>query len=181
MGIRQSIETFIAAATSAGWRVERRDEAKALDLPVEVIQRYGLLPLGYREFLCNVAQATSADEGVWFLSERDFQRRTPGSFAWNEIEKMALDSAAHDADRQRVASFWDRHLPIMMAPDGDYDYLALALADAAVVHGYDPYWEEVSRVTDSFEDWLLMFAKELADPGSNPNAPLALRIMSQSG
>jgi hypothetical protein len=67
----------------------------------------------------------------------------------------------------------------MMAPDGDYDYLAIALAQGAVVHGCAPEWEEVSRVADSFEDWLLLLAKSLRDPGSISNAPLALQVMSR--
>jgi hypothetical protein len=62
-----------------------------LALPVEVIQRYGSLPPSYHEFLSEVAHAATADEAVWFLCEGEFNRNDPSGFAWNEIEKMALD------------------------------------------------------------------------------------------
>ena len=173
-----SIEAFLIAAAAAGWRVDRRDEAEPLELPADVSQRYGALPAGYRAFLGKVACAASADEGVWFLCDREFHRCDSGGFAWNEIERMALESASDERDRQRIRSFWDDHLPIMMAPDGDYDYLAIELAEGAVVHGSAPEWEDVSRVADSFAGWLSLLAQSLQDPASMSNAPLAVRVMT---
>ncbi len=103
----RSIEAFIDPSTSAGWRVERRDRSRALALPVEMTQRYRPLPSSYREFLCEVALATSADEAVWFLCEGAFHRNDPNGFVWNEIEKMALDAASDEDERRAIVSFWD--------------------------------------------------------------------------
>ena len=151
VSIEQSIEVFVEAGKSAGWRVDRRDKAKAVEVPGEISERYGSLPPSYQAFLREIARASSEDEGVWFLCEREFWRADPNSFTWNEIEKMALESATDPAQRQRIASFWDQHLPIMMAPNGDYDFLAIALpesAQGAVVHGYachsPPSWGQRS-------------------------------------
>jgi hypothetical protein len=179
-----SIEAFIEATTSAGWRVERRDRSQALALPVEITQRYGPLPPSYHEFLCEVAEATTADGTVWLLCEGEFHRNDPEGFVWNQIEKMSLESAADDEERRAIVSFWDRHLPIMMAPNGDYDYLAIALSEAErgnVVHSFAPYWEEPRHVADSFDDWLVMLSQALRDPAFGPHSPLVLRIMSHRG
>lgn len=70
----------------------------------------------------------------------------------------------------------------MMAPNDDYDYLAIALSEAErgnVVHGSAPEWEEASRVADSFDDWLVMLSQSLRDPALIPKGPLALQIMSR--
>jgi len=173
---QRSIETFLEAATSAGWRIERRNDDEPLDLPVDVSQRYRSVPQSYLAFLCKVAGAASADGRAWFLCETQFHPSDPEGFAWNEIERMALESAADETERQTITSFWDRHLPIVMVPDGDYDYLAIALPEGAVVHGCAPEWEEVDRVADSFEDWLSMLAKALLEPDSSSSKPFALRL-----
>jgi hypothetical protein len=173
---------FIAAGALAGWRIERRDETRRLTLPPDVIERYGSLPPSYEAFIAGVNRASSADDGVWFVCEPDLDERDPKAFAWNEIEKMALASATDAAEKQRITSFWDRHFPIMMAPNGDYDYVAIVVTgvgQGSVVHGFAPEWEEVDRVADSFENWLLMLAHALREPGA-PAGPLALRVMSRS-
>ena len=170
------VEDFIAAATAGGWRVRRGDPARTLDLPQEVAARYGALPSAYSAFLHVVAQASSADDSVWLLCEDDFRRQDPAGFAWNEIERMALDSADDGAEKRSVAAFWDRHLPIAMAPNGDYDYLAISIRGGAVVHGFAPEWEEVTRVADSFHDCLRLLSAALLDPGAE--APFAVRRMT---
>jgi hypothetical protein len=188
MTASSAIEDFIAASASAGWRVERRYRSQAPVLPVEVTQRYGALPPSYQEFLCEVAFATTADRGIWFLCEGEFHLNDPTAFAWNEIEKMAIETAIQDGDeewKRAIVSYWDRHVPIMMAPNGDYDYLAIALGEAErgkIVHSYSPYWEqEGSVVADSLDDWLVMLSEALRDPASIHNharAELALKVMT---
>jgi hypothetical protein len=181
LSARQTIEDFVRVATQSGWRVERRDSARRLDLPEDVLRRYGALPASYDAFLREIALATSADEGVWFVCEGEF-RRAPGcGFLWNEIERMALAASADAEEKRSIVSFWDVHLPIMMAPNGDYDYLAIAMGGAqrgTVVHGYAPESERVERVADSFDAWLAMFSRALREPGSIANGPLALRVMA---
>jgi prepilin-type processing-associated H-X9-DG protein len=94
---------------------------------------------------------------------------------------MALGSATDEEDRRTIVSFWDGHVPIMMAPDGDYDCLAIAVGEerrGSVVHGCAPEWEEVDHA-ESFGDWLAMLSSSLRDPASVPNSPLALRLMNR--
>ena len=153
--MQPSIETFLEAAASAGWQVERREASEPLDLPGDVVQRYASVPESYRAFLCQVASATSADERAWFLCETQFRPSGPEGFAWNEIERMALESADDETKRQAIRSFWDR-------PEG------------AVVHGAAPEWEQVDRLADSFEDWLSMLTTALREP-ANPSSTLARR------
>lgn len=106
---------------------------------------------------------------------------TSNAFAWNELERMAHDSARDDDERERTVSFWNRHFPMMIAPNGDYDYLALAL-DAPdrgkIVHGSAPEWEVVTRVADSFEDWLEMLSRALTE-GKGISTSRALQVMAR--
>jgi hypothetical protein len=143
--------------------------------------RLGPLPPSYRTFLSEVSVATSADGGVWFLCEDDYRRRDENGFGWDAIEDMALQHAAVEDERQRIVDFWDCHLPIMMAPGGDHDFLAIALGDerGAVVHGRAPDWEDVTLVADSLEGWLSMLTRSLRDPLSARRGPRALQVMSQ--
>lgn len=177
MRLGDRVEDFIVAATGAGWRLRRRDPARPLDLPEEVAARYGTLPPDYSVFLHAVAEAASADQAVWLLCEDDFRRQDPAGFAWNEIEKMALGGTEDDAEKRTIAAFWDRHLPIAMAPDGDYDYLAISMRDGAVVHGYAPEWEEVTHVAPSFDHWLGLLSDALLDPSLE--TALAVRLMAR--
>jgi hypothetical protein len=176
------VDAFIEAASSAGWRLERRDSSRPVQLPTQLIVRLGPLPDSYRTFLSEVAVAANADGGVWFLCEDDYRRRDPEGFTWDEIEAMSILRATHEAEREAIVDFWDRHLPIMMAPDGDYDYLAIALDPerrGTVVHGYAPDWENATQVADSFEQWLSMLTQSLRDPSSAEKGPLALHVMSR--
>jgi hypothetical protein len=178
----ERIDAFVEAASTAGWRVERRDPARAVQLPTQLVVRLGPLPDSYRAFLSEVAIATSADGAVWFLCEDDYRRRDPEGFAWDEIEVMSLLSAVDEDEKEAIVDFWDRHMPIMMAPEGDYDYLAIALDHerrGAVVHGYAPAWEEASVVAESFDDWLAMLTRVLRDPASAAPGQLALQVMSR--
>ncbi len=181
MSAPDRIEALARAATGAGWQVERRDPARPLDLPEEITRRYPVLSRGQQELLRRIARATSADEAVWFVCEDDFRRDDPEGFAWNEIERMELESAASASERRAIVRFWDRHVPVMMAPDGDYDYLAIALDSGAVVHGCAPDWEDVVVVAGALDDWLAMLSRALRDPRPRRGDPLALRLMARRG
>jgi len=159
----KAIERFGEAAREAGWIIVPRDPSLAVALPEEISRRFGGPPPSYEPFLSSVATACNGDESIWFLTEERFAATDPTGFVWNELEKISLDSADEE-DRPPIVAFWDRHFPIMMAPNGDYDFLAIVTNgpdEGRVVHGYAPEFEDVSVVAGCFDDCLASLTEAL--------------------
>jgi hypothetical protein len=107
------------------------------------------------EFLKRFKSLSNADESRWFISTDEFSGNSDAAFSWDAIERMSLDAAMTDRDAEDVRTFWGRHLPILMAVDGDYQYIALDRMSGAVVHGVETDFESVSNLDDSFDGFMV--------------------------
>lgn len=136
-------EGFLNYLSASGWIVQRA--ATAADAPGLDTRPEHLSFLRRFSLLCG------ADETTWFLSAGDYAGTTDSAFAWNEFERLSLDAALDAEDRARIASFWARHLPILLSVAGDYAFLAIDRATGAVVHGVEPEFEATTPVASSLE------------------------------
>ena len=150
---------LLHALARRGWTVRRSAVPRPL-LPAAVASRYSDLPPSLTAFLAGLDLCRSPDDTAWFLTADDYARVEGPGFRWNELELMALEACEDDADAQReIAAFWDRHFPFLLAVHSDYDYLAVRIADGAIVHGFAPEWEDPSPIALSFSDFALDFAR----------------------
>lgn len=113
------------------------------------------IPTCYMEFLKRFKSLSNADESRWFISTDEFLGNSDAAFSWDAFERMSLDAAMTDRDAEDVRTFWGRHLPILMAVDGDYQYIALDRRSGVVVHGAEPDFESVSRLAGSFGEFMI--------------------------
>jgi hypothetical protein len=150
-----------------GWQVKQQP---VVELPAPILARYPALPAEASQFAGSLVVCHNANQTAWFLTPEDYAR-TPGGkgFAWNEFERMALESAETPEEQRRVELFWDAHFPLMLAVHSDYDYLAVRVSGEAVgsiVHGFAPYWEEPTPVAPDFLTFLETFseAAQAAEP-----------------
>lgn len=150
---RDVVGEFLAHLANVGWRVEVAGP-DAARLPLSEAGARGI-PAEYGDLLRRFALLAAPDESRWFLSADDYAGRSDSAFAWNEIELISLNAAVDAADRQRVQEFWAEHLPIAMAVDGCYEYLAINRTDGAVVHGVEPEFEEAAPLAASLQAFLL--------------------------
>ena len=166
------MNTLLSALHSRQWIVR---VGEPQPLPPLVASRYATLPAEVRSWVETLADCHNAAEDIWFLTPSDYARETADSFRWNEIELMSLESAANEAERREIVSFWDSHFPFLFAVHSDYDYLALRLSPeqyGAVVHGCALDFEETSIVAASFAEFLSAF--ERAAGGPAPEYPFSL-------
>ncbi len=120
-------------------------------LPAVIACRYPALDGRVWGVLGQVRRCARTDDSSWLLGADDYTS-TSSAFRWNEYEEMALDAAISDADRSAIRSFWDAHLPFLLAVHSDYDYLAIRVADGAIVHGFAPEWEQPEIVAANFDE-----------------------------
>lgn len=169
------MSTLLTELRKRGWTIEESEHSLSL-LPDHIRARYPDVPSAVEEFLGALEVCHNAAEDAWMLTPAEFRKTDAEGFRWNEYELMALDAAEGEPDRQsEVRSFWDEHLPIMMAVHSDYDYLAVRLAQpnfGAIVHGFAPEWDQVSVVSPSFEEFLTRFTEEAGS--GEPEYPYVL-------
>lgn len=167
-------ENLFATLNHAGWQVTRRGHAEAL-LPDQIRNRYARLPVDVEWFLRDLEVCVNGNETVWFLTHRDYGRKSDGGFHWNEHELLLLDAAGGDEEqRTQFRSYWDHHFPFLFAVHSDYDYLAVDLNPdtfGQIVHGYMPEADQPGLVSASFSEFLLMFTESFRN---NPAYPLSL-------
>lgn len=157
-------QKLFEALRQRGWTVRAVSGAKKL-LPPALSARYRRIPVEVERFLSALKLCRSPKATVWFLTAEDYAKRRGSGFRWNEIEMMSLEGADGDMTSQaEIRSFWDGHLPIMLAVHSDYDYLAVRLADGAIVHGSAPEWEEPSTVAPSLAVLLSLLQAEVETP-----------------
>jgi len=161
------------ALTARGWSIQFNDLAGTL-LPAALQQRYPEVPEELVAFLAPLKVCRNSEQNSWFLTADDFLRQAP-AFRWNEYECMALETLTSPEERAAVTSFWDRHLPFMLAVHSDYDYLAMQVsgpAKGAIVHGFAPEWEDPSVVAPSLSAFLRDLA--VAAGASEPAYPFSI-------
>ncbi len=144
---------IIARAAQCGWKATLLAERK--NLPAALIDRYSCIPQEYIDFICSVEEFISADETSWLITCDGFAEENPEKWRYNEFELMSLDAAADDEEwRADIIAFWDVHLPVMLCVGGGYSYYAISLDDGCIVHGYEPEFEEIEIVADSFAEFM---------------------------
>ncbi|WP_341185173.1 SMI1/KNR4 family protein [Paenibacillus sp. FSL H7-0756] len=141
-------------AEEKGWEI-RRKSGSQLHLDNGITSRYTGLPDGYLEFLKVVETCVAPDEQTWFIGEAEFNHSAETEFRWNEFELLSLEAAAGDSAWQsEITAWWDHHLPIVMSVEDGYSFYAIATDSGAIVHGCEPEFEEVEKVSDSFGEFL---------------------------
>ncbi len=154
-----SLETL----KNAGFVIRKRKEQKYLSNIFQ--KRYQHIPLEYSHFLQSFKSIQNQDDDVWFVSIEDFNETSKNDFKWNEFELISLEACENEEEIDQVRSFWDRHIPILISVKDEYEYLALCVDEqnfGVIVHGMEPEFEEVSKVSESFKELIIMFQKPSA-------------------
>ena len=156
--------TLLDVLRRSGWTIRLAKGSRKL-LPPPIADRYPTIAPDVERFLTALEGCRSPNDTVWFLTAVDYARKTGSGLHWNEIEKMSLEAAKGDfAWQAEIRSFWDRHLPVMLAVHSDYDYLAIRISDGAIVHGSAPDYEDASIVAPSFAALLSLLQAEAEAP-----------------
>jgi hypothetical protein len=157
---------FMIWAEENGWEI-RRKSGSQLHLNSSITSRYKGLPNEYSEFLNLVEQCVAPDEQTWFICKAEFNNSPETAFGWNEFEMLSLEAAAGDSVWQsEITAWWDYHLPIVMSVEGGYSFYAIDLTtdSGAIVRGFEPEFEEVEKVADSFGEflaWMMSNSKQV--------------------
>jgi hypothetical protein len=101
-------------------------------------------------------------EDTWILCQADYEGRSGSTWAWNEFECMSLEAVGDDvALASQIVAFWDAHFPFYISVAGQYSYCAVSLDPddfGTVVEGFEPEFEEVLVVADSFSEFIAALA-----------------------
>ena len=130
---------FIPSLQTLGWVAQPASAvAQTACLPVYLPSELQALCAAHGG-LHNVAQT------AWFYSLGNYAGQAGSAFEWDFFERMSLDAAMSEHERQVVRAFWQAHLPFAASVSGDYTYLALR-EDGAVVCGIGPEFEASAEV-----------------------------------
>ena len=75
----------------------------------------------------------------------------------NEFELLSLEAAMDDESwKSEITRWWDSYLPIVLSVENGYSFYAIDLTNdkGAIVHGYEPEFEEVEKVANTLEEFL---------------------------
>mgnify|MGYP004686856019 CR=1 FL=1 len=153
---------FIEWTKENNWNVIEKEEP-LLKLNNEITTRYKNIPEGYLDFLNIVKQLISPSEKTWFLCEDEYNNNSDIAFKWNEFELLSLEAAEDDEEwKEEISSWWDNIFPIVMSVDGGYSFYAINLKDgkSSIVKGYEPEFEEVEEISESFEEFIDLIINE---------------------
>jgi hypothetical protein len=151
--IPASTKSEIARLRGLDWQCIEVDQKR--EFPEHIRKRYKCIPREYIEFVESLMECTNTTNTQWFLSLDDFAGTSGYAFAWDEWERMSLESAEEDPELIRsIREFWDAHLPIHFDVSDGYAYHAIRLSDGVVVAGREPEFEETEEVASSFLDFL---------------------------
>lgn len=153
------------ALKARGWLVELTASPV---LPAILTARYPSLDLRIWDVLGQVERCVRSGNASWLLSAADYESTSSSAFHWNEYEEIALEDAESATDRIAIRSFWDAHIPFLLAVTSDYDYLAIRVADGAVVHGFAPEWEQPEVLAESFSSFVCRVTNESPDADAYP-------------
>ena len=126
------------ALAAAGWTVRERSAVGSPDdvWPAELRQRYPTIPPSLTQFVARVEACVNPDETGWFLSAADYAGTSDSAFAWNEWERMELESYEEAGDAERageVRDFWDAYLPFYLDVRSEYAYFAVRVTEPKAV------------------------------------------------
>ncbi|MGG3798498.1 SMI1/KNR4 family protein [Metabacillus fastidiosus] len=147
------MKKFINWAKESGWTIVFKSEYQ-LNLDESIVTRYKNIPDEYLEFLRMIKQCITPSEKTWFICEDEYNDKSDIVLKWNEFELMSLEAAGEDNEwKSDIILWWDKYLPIVMSVDGGYSFYAIDLTNdiGAIVHGYEPEFEEVEKVADNLD------------------------------
>ncbi|MCM1508923.1 MAG: hypothetical protein NC177_17585 [Ruminococcus flavefaciens] len=111
----------------------------------------------FRTFFNYFTKIESYDCSAWFLCRKDYENsENPDGFSWNEFEKISLESAESDGEKEKIKKWWECHLPVAMSVNGEYTFLAIDLENGSIVQGYEPDFEATETVAGNFEELIKM-------------------------
>lgn len=157
---------MIEALKNRGFVVQERTETN--ELSSDFLQRYNNLPADYLKFLDKFQLITNKDDNAWFNSIEDFNGESDSEFRWNEYEMMSLEALEDDEEAcNEVRSFWNTHIPIAMAVEGEYQYLCIDLSPenyGKIYYGLEPEFEDLADfLCNSFNQLLELLSSDSED------------------
>ena len=157
---------MIEALKNRGFVVQERTETN--ELSSDFLQRYNNQPADYLKFLDKFQLITNKDDNAWFNSIEDFNGESDSEFRWNEYEMMSLEALEDDEEAcNEVRSFWNTHIPIAMAVEGEYQYLCIDLSPenyGKIYYGLEPEFEDSADfLCNSFNQLLELLSSDSED------------------
>lgn len=157
---------MIETLENKGFVVQERTEAN--ELSSDFLQRYNNLPANYLKFLNEFQLITNKDDNAWFNSIEDFNGESDSGFRWNEYEMMSLEALEGDEEAcNEIHNFWNTHIPIAMAVEGEYQYLCIDLSPenyGKIYYGVEPEFEDSADfVCDSLNQLLELLSSDSED------------------
>lgn len=157
---------MIETLRNGGFVVKERTEAN--ELSSAFLQRYNNLPADYLKFLDKFQLITNKDDNVWFNSMEDFNGESDSGFRWNEYEIMSLEALEDDEEAcNEIRHFWNTHIPIAMAVEGEYQYLCIDLSPenyGKIYYGVEPEFEDSADfLCSSFNQLLELLSSDSKD------------------
>lgn len=157
---------MIEALRNRGFIVQER--TKANKLSSTFLQRYNNLPADYMKFLNEFQLITNKDDNAWFNSIEDFNGVSDSEIRWNEFEIMSLETFEGDEEAcNEIRNFWNTHIPIAMAVEGEYQYLCIDLSFenyGKIYYGLEPEFENSADfLCNSFNQLLELFSSDCED------------------
>ena len=141
------VDKFLEWTKKNGWLTEQVDSP--LSLPDAVVSRYKSIPEEWFDFIGTFTRITNREDNMWFLTCYDYQD------SYDDFEKMSLEAASGDESwTNDIKAFWDKTFMIIMSVRGDYHYFAIDLESGKVIEGWEPKFEKVTVVAESFNDFL---------------------------
>jgi hypothetical protein len=158
------IRAWASRASRRGWEVKLRRLPGAI--PTAVAARYRRVPASYRAFLALVERCLSDERDLQILCAHDFadvaEADVSTTYRWDEFERISVEAAEADGFHDLAAAakaFWDRHLPIGRRVANGYAYFAISMADASVVTGCEPEFEDSAEL--AHKDFRAFLAAQL--------------------
>ena len=127
--------SFIEWARKNNWNIVINSEK--IDLPDSIKNRYNI-PKQWFNFICNLNICENQSSTKWFLTLNDYLPITEG-FQWNKFELQSLEFAYNENEKEKIISYWNTHLPIILSVDGEYSYYAIDTENGSVVSGYEGF------------------------------------------
>lgn len=155
--MKDLINTFLQWAVSNNWNVSKNTES--IKLPHVIQNRYYKIKelTLFMTFINIVSNCSSPDDCSWFLCLSDYDKENlENEFAWNEFEKISIESASDAEEKAKISNWWNRHIPIFISVKEEYSFFAIDLTNnlGHIVQGFEPEFEDTTLVANSFEEFL---------------------------
>ncbi len=174
----EKIDNLLKTLLKNQWKINTYTNPLLVFENERINQNLERLPNSFLYFLSYVQSAVNLGDSAWFLCKDDYNEKSDAAFKWNEFEKESLEAAKEFDDLYfEIKKFWDSHLPIMLSVKRGYSHISLSLCEnsfGAVVLGDEPEYEEVEKITSSFDEFIEVIINHLEGKEINYNLSLFL-------